>query len=213
MGLGNNRGNLTFVNISEGLFYTGKKADGKTFTDLTGIITDLELGTDTYDGKTFEILNITVVDADGNYKLKLRFESGYARCFCNMIENIDLSAQVVLAPKWEKGDGTKPGKGSLFMIQHGKPIKHRYTKAEPGDLPQLEKVSFKGQDMWDNTKQQKYYREMLMERIKPNLQPAILAGPASDINKNGAPAAATSGSVDKPMDAAHITEPVDDLPF
>lgn len=209
MGLGNNRGSLTFVNLTKGVFTVGKKGDQKTFTDLTGVVTDLTIDDDTFNDKTFKVLNIKVADDSGVYNMKIRFESGYARCFCNMIENADLSLPIMFAPKYEEPEGQQP-KASMFMMQNGKPLKHRYTKANPGNLPPLVKVRFKDNDMWDNSAQMTYYTELLLNRIKPQLVPAIIAGEKTDFHRGGDGGPSGLG---KNMDANSMTEPIDDLPF
>jgi hypothetical protein len=211
MGLGNNKGNKIFVNISKGLFATGSKKNDsiKTFTDLTGSLTDIEIADDTYDNKTFKVLKLTVTDEDGNYELKMRFESAYSRYFCNQIENADLSLPITFVPGYKEENGKKIYK--FFLIQSGKPLRHVYTKDNPGALPQLKKVTFKGEDHWDNSGQMAYYTELLIYKIKPQLLPAILAGPASEASvPNGHPRPATNGV---PRTAADVTEPIDDLPF
>lgn len=211
MGLGNTRGNLTFVNISKGVFVVGKKGEQKTFTDLTGQLTAIDVAEDEYQGKKFEVLLLTITDQDGNYRLKLRFESGYARCVLNTLESADLTSAIMFAPKWEQPDAAKPGKGSMFVMQHGKAIKHRYTQKDPGDMPPLISREWKGKIEYDNTEQMRYYRDTVIPAIRESLVPAILAGPASDMNRE---AATTTGpSYSSPTDANHITEPIDDLPF
>ena len=45
-----------------------------------------------------------------------------------------------------------------FVSQNGKFLKHAHTKDAPGDLPQLEKVTFKGETRYDNSKQIEYWK-------------------------------------------------------
>lgn len=220
MGLDNNSGSgRTFVNIksdrerekNKAFFYIGNKDNRQEFLGLTGLLTDINIVEDEYEKKKFRVVELTLVDDQGEtFILKMRLESGYCRMFCNTIENADLSHPIRFSPSYSEKDGKKEYK--LFLTQHGKSLKHYYTKADPKGLPPLEQVMFQGELRWDSFKQVQYYVDMLLLTIKPRLVHPVMGGPASE---TGRPAAAlASGGLSRSSDpAANITEPIDDLPF
>lgn len=220
MGLDNNSGQgKTFVNIksdrerekNKAFFYTGNKDNRQEFLGLSGILTDLNIVEDEYENKKFFVLELTLVDDKSDtFILKMRLESGYCRMFCNTIENADLTQSIRFSPSYSEKDGKK--NYALFLSQHGKALKHVYTKDNPGALPQLEKVRYKGEDKWDNEKQMNYYTNMLLNKIKPSLVHPIMGGPASEASRPIA--GAVAGGLSRSSDpAADVTEPIDDLPF
>lgn len=210
MGLGNSTGRLTYVNINKGRIAVKVGEEIKFFGELTGNLTDLNIGEDEFpknSGTKFKVLLLIINDGQETFQLKMRLESGYTRAFCSIIENADLSKPITFSPTYKEENG-KPKTG-MFLNQNGKALKWYYTKADPKGLPQLVKVVFKGKDQWDNEKQQEYFNDLLLHKIKPALNHALFAGGASDLNKGAAGAAAGR----RPVDANDITEPIDDLPF
>lgn len=203
---------MTFVNFKEGKLYVKKDGVAQFFSDLTGVLTDLNIVDDEYDNKKFKVLELRVVDGDETFLLKMRLESAYARMFCHQIENCTIGEPIMFCPAMSEENGKKQYK--LFLRQDNKAMKHRYTKADPGDLPPLQKVTFKGEEHWDNTAAMTFYTELLIHKVKPSLQQVnshpLLAGPATDLKGSGVPAGLSNRSSDP---AADITEPIDDLPF
>lgn len=209
MGLGNNTGRLTYVNIKKGELAVKVDGEIKLFGNLSGHLTDIAIGDDEYQGKKFKVLLLTINDGDDNFLLKMRLESGYATAFCMAIQNANLAEPITFIPSF-KVENDK-NKAALFLNQHGKSLKWFYTKADPKDLPGLKKAEFKGQILWDNTEQVEFLVNMLLSVIKPALVHPLMAG-------NRSAAASPNPPVDHPLadrsnPAAGITEPIDDLPF
>jgi hypothetical protein len=206
MGLGNNAGSSTFVSIKDGKLHVKKDKEISTFGHLSGYLAGLEIKDDEYEGKKYKKLSLTIVDATDRFIMDIRVGSGYWIGFCMTIPNVDLAKEMALIPNMKNENGKD--KRTMFISQDGKALKRFWTKANPGQLPPLEVVTFKNQDHWDSSKQDNFLIEYLTHQIKPNLAHPIFAGGPSD--------AAAKPAVDKkplPANADDITEPIDDLPF
>jgi hypothetical protein len=111
--------------------------------------------------------NITLTDNEGDAVLQMKYSSGYAGAFLKILPNIDLNGDVVITPKLTI-EGQKK-KTSLFVTQHGQPVKWFYTKDNPNGLPQLQKRKLKGQDVWDDTEMMEFLEKMVNTEIVPKL--------------------------------------------
>lgn len=193
MGLENNSGKATFVNIKEGKLYTKEKDKEPVFFDaISGIITGVQFKKDEYQGKPYEKAELTIMDGGEKYILSIRTDSGYFRGFCNSLMTGIPTEEVRISPS-SKTVNDKP-QTTCFVSQHNKALKHKFTKDNLGDLPQLKKVQFKGNEYWDGSDQIEYWKNWL-KSIKW-LHEAI------------------ASSVSEEEVAETITqEPEDDLPF
>lgn len=194
MGLENNQGKLIFVNIKEGKLYI-KPKDGEIqfFDKISGTIVKVEFSEDEYQGKKYEKAKFLIVDGSDKYLLQVRTDSGYFRGLCNKLRSGDPTKPVKISASY-KMENDKP-QTTCFVEQGGQSLRHTFTKDNHGDFPQLEKISFKGNDMWDGSKQIQYWKDWLLS-IKFDHE-AIAGTP-------------TSFDDVKPED---ITEPLSDLPF
>lgn len=195
MGLGNSSGRFTYVNIKAGKLVVKKDQETVYFDYLEGKLTGIEIRDEEYDGIPYKKLCLIISDGADDFNMQMRLDSGYGRAFCNIIMNANLSERMRLQPTYSEDDGKK--KSGMFISQNGVALKWYFTKATPHDLPPMEKINFRGQDHWDNAKQTAYYIDMLLNKIRPNLS-------GLPIDRPHAPAV---------VDAASITEPLDDLPF
>lgn len=202
MGLGQNDGSLTFVNISKGKLVIKKDGEVKTFGYLEGQLVDIEVLEDEYNNEKYLKLSLKIKDGAETYLLQMRLDSGYGRAFCCIIPNANLEWPMKISPSF------KDDRGGLFIKQNGFPLKWYFNKENPRDLPQLKKVKVGNRDMWDNSDQQAYFINMLMLKIKPKLKHEILAGPATPVDNDHSdmPPANVPSEAD-------IQQPVDDLPF
>lgn len=162
MGLENNTGNGTFVNISKGKLYTKKKNEDAVFFDaISGVITGVQFKKDEYEGKPYEKAEITLVDGDEKFILTMRVDSGYFRGFCNSLKSGSPTERVRIAPFTKEEDGKTST--TCFVSQNNQALKHFHTKDNLGDLPELKRVRFKGQDVWDGTEQIDYWKKWLSD--------------------------------------------------
>lgn len=200
MALGNNSGKLTFVNIKEGKLYVKPKDSEIQFFDfIEGVITKVEFVDEEYNGQKFERAKILLVDDEERYMLQIRTDSGYFRGFCNSLRMGKPTERIKIAPYY-KLENDRP-QTTCFIQQNGQVLKHAFTKDNPGALPQLEKIKFKGNDVWDGSKQIEFWKNWLSNI---NFEHEAIAG----ANNYSAPIASKSEA-----DTNNITEPIDDLPF
>jgi hypothetical protein len=156
MGLEKETKGMTFVNISEGRLYTKPKGGEKDyFGSLSGTITGIEFAKDTYEGKEFELAKIKIIDGADLFLLQLRTESGYFRGFVNSLKSGKPTERIKISPSY------KDEKANIFIQQNGQWLKHFFTKENQGELPQMKRVRFKGQDVWDGTDQTEYWKNWL----------------------------------------------------
>jgi hypothetical protein len=111
--------------------------------------------------------NITLTDDQGDAILQMNYSSGYSAAFLKMLPNVDLSSDVVITPNLKK-EGDK-NKTSLFITQHGVPVKWYYTKDDPKGLPPLKKIKVKGKDTWDDSDIMEFLENMVNTEIVPKL--------------------------------------------
>jgi hypothetical protein len=60
----------------------------------------------------------------------------------------------------------------MFINQDGKGLKHYWTKDNPGQLPNLEKIKIKGKDTWDDTKRLEYLENFVKDLFNSKVEPA-----------------------------------------
>lgn len=160
MGLNNNEGKLTFVNISNGRLYTKAKDQQPVYyTDIDGTIIKVDFAQEEYQGKQFEVAKFTMTDRGEKFVLQMRVDSGYFRGFCNSLRTGDPTMPINVTPSYKEKDG-KP-QTTCFIKQFGKTLKFSFTKDNMGDLPPVEQVTFKGQTQWDGSKQLEYWKKWL----------------------------------------------------
>ena len=159
MGLSNTSGGITYLNLKEGKF-ARKNANGdiELFDAVDGLITGIEFQDDEYNGTKFRKLKIVLEDESQKYLVQVRTDSGYYRGLTNSIANADINQPVKLTASSKLGDNGKP-QTTIFVTQNGKALKWKWSKDNPGELPELEKVKVKGQMVYDNSKQLEYFEK------------------------------------------------------
>lgn len=111
--------------------------------------------------------NVTLTDDQGDAILQMKYSSGYATAFLKMLPNVDLKSDVIITPKLTiEGDKKKT---SLFITQHGQPIKWYYTKDNSNGLPELKKIKVKGKEQWDDSDIAEFLEKMVNSEIVPKL--------------------------------------------
>jgi len=161
--------NATYVNIKEGSLVT-KTKDGilETYDSLEGVMEKVEFITEEYEGKKIEKAKFYVNAIGDLYILQIKTNSGYFRGLCNSLASSSTPKDMIkIVPSLKKDDKGKP-KSTCFVGQNGKFLKHAYTKDNMGDLPDLEKVTFKGEVQYDNSKQIEFWKNWLSNLYNPN---------------------------------------------
>ena len=121
--------------------------------------------------------NVTLTDDQGDAILQMNYSSGYSAAFLKMLPNVDLKSDVIITPN-QRMEGDKK-KVTLFITQHGKPLKHFYNRDNPNGLPELKKIRVKGKDQWDDSDIMEFLEKMVNTEIIPKLPKGRTAGAAS----------------------------------
>jgi hypothetical protein len=172
MGLSNNTGSIIYLNMKGGKFARkNTNGDIELFDSVSGVIKNAEFKDDEYQGTKFRKLLLTLEDEGTRYLCQVRTDSGYFRGLTNSIANADINQEVKLIANSKTGDNGKP-QTTIFVNQNGKALKWKWSKDNPGDLPELEKVKVKGQFVYDNSKQLEYF-EKFWTKLVQNEKPAI----------------------------------------
>lgn len=156
---------VTYLNIKEGKLVTKKNGVLQSYDGVKGTITKIDFVKDEYEGKAYEKAAIHISNVGENYILQMHVDSGYFRNFCNALKSGKPKEEVYIQPSYKKDEKGKTMAG-CFVSQNGKYLKHAHTKDAPGDLPQLEKVTFKGETRYDNSKQIEYWKNWISKTFE-----------------------------------------------
>lgn len=128
------------------------------FDQLTVYLKDAKAEATNY-GKRWTVKG--VID-DEVYFLQFKYSSGYSRSFFKQLEMVDLSKPVTINASYEEQEyeGKLTKNSALWIAQDGKWVGFKYTKDNPGDLPDWEKVTVKGEEQGDDTKMQQYFEKI-----------------------------------------------------
>jgi hypothetical protein len=182
MGLNNNQSSSIYLQISNGKLVrsfssptpksvsrtnkVGKEVHEEFYDSLTGYVKGISTKETEY-GK-FWVINVN--DGESDYTLSTNYSGGYAVSFLKAIPNADLSRVMTITPKIMV-DGDKRN-SVMFINQDGKGLKHYWTKDNPGQLPNLEKIKIKGKDTWDDTKRLEYLENFVKDLFNSKIEPA-----------------------------------------
>jgi len=182
MGLNNNQSSSIYLQISNGKLVrsfssptpksvsrtnkVGKEVHEEFYDSLTGYVKGISTKETEY-GK-FWVINVN--DGESDYTLSTNYSGGYAVSFLKAIPNADLSRVMTITPKIMV-DGDKRN-SVMFINQDGKGLKHYWTKDNPGQLPNLEKIKIKGKDTWDDSRRLEYLENFVKDLFNSKVEPA-----------------------------------------
>jgi hypothetical protein len=112
--------------------------------------------------------NVTIIDGNEEFILQLDYSSGYSSAFLKSLPNVDFSQMVTLTPKMTM-DGDKK-RTTIFVNQGNQPIKWAWTKENPGELPPMKKMVFKGEEKWDDTDMMNYLEAVVEQHVVPAIK-------------------------------------------
>lgn len=141
----------------------GKTVHEEFYDYVDGLITSITTKDSDY-GK-FWLINLK--DGEVNQVLQFNYSSGYANAFLKSLPNVNLKEVVKIIPNL-KMEGDKK-KTTVFITQHGQPVKWYYTKENPNGLPPLVKKKVKGKEVWDDSDSMEFLENMVKEKIIPAL--------------------------------------------
>lgn len=136
----------------------------KFYDNFTGKL----VGIKTQDGSYGKSWIFSFKDGGEIYNLQLSYSNSFATAFLKMLPNVDLSKEMKVSPSVKEVDGKD--KSSLFINQDGIAIKHAFTREHPNGMPDMEQVTVKGQQVWDDTKRIQFLYNMVSTTIIPKLE-------------------------------------------
>jgi len=181
-----------FVNIKDGslVIKKGKEQEPETFSSIKGFITKVDFIEEEFEGKKQEKAKIYITDVDQSYILQMKTNSGYFRGFCNSLKSGSPTKEVTITPSSKKNENGKK-QTTCFVEQDGRYLKHFFTKDFKGDdkdfLPDLDKIVFKGETIYDNTKQVEYWKKWLSSKFLENCIDSSLKNEEEDLTDDDLP--------------------------
>lgn len=164
MGLKKTTSNATWVGISEGKFTLGKGENKDKFPAFEGLLIGISFRDAEFQGKKRRDVVLLFLD-ETTYKVAFNVSSGYGKQTLMKLPNCDISRPIELCPTYEEVDGNK--KSGMFVNQGGNSIKQKWTKDDPGQLPQSVAIDTPKGVVWDDRKQCQWLEEFIMAVVAP----------------------------------------------
>lgn len=151
-----------------------KKEDGTVYfeiqkRDFTGRLKKVDVRSHEEYGK---FLRLHFVAKGESVNIEMKFDSGYAFGFLSTIPSAKIDGLILIAPFYSEKDGKKETK--VFIkdetCEGKKWCPQYFTKEHANGLPQLEKVTFKGKESWDNSKRLDYFENTLIPKLNAGLE-------------------------------------------
>ena len=148
---------------------TRKNKVGKTVHEIFhDSFTGKLIGIKVQDGEYGKSWIFSFRDSGEVYHLQLSYSNSFATALLKMLPNVDLTKEFKVSPSTKEVDGQK--KSSLFINQSGVSVKHAFTREHPNGMPDMEQVTVKGQQVWDDTKRIEFLYNMVATTIIPKLE-------------------------------------------
>ena len=151
----------------------GKTVHEELYDYATGLITDIT----TRENDFGKFWNVVMTDGSSTYVLQFKYSGGNATSFLKSIPNADVTKTITIMPKMQTVGDKK--RASLVLIQDNQAIRWKWTKDNPGDVPQLRKIKVKGIEQWDDSDMMDYLENYLLQHVKSKLAKSATIG-ASD---------------------------------
>lgn len=139
----------------------GKTVHEVKHDSFTGKIASITTSVSPY-GKNWEI-DFKAND-ESIWTLQLGYSSSFAKALLKKLPNIDLTNEVTISPFSGEIDGKKIS--TITVYQNGTKVEPFYNKETPNGLPQMELITVKGVETWDDTKQLKFLEEMVAKTMQ-----------------------------------------------
>ena len=166
------------------------------------------------------MLQLHLIDANDYFVLEMWYNDQYAKCFYNLMENLNLLDEISLFVDEKTQDGKL--KKSLFMRQAAGWVKHKYTKDNLGLCPPLQVSYIADATYPDGQKkvlnddlQMSFYLEQISTQMLPRLEKKFNPFPNHLIFEGivGNKIAGNHFNAQELPVAVLPIGPVDDLPF
>jgi hypothetical protein len=102
---------------------------------VDGIVTSIKTKKETFAGQEKTFLVVTLTDEGENFNIEIDMKSNYFQSFANAVINGDVNKPYKLIPTMKEVDGKK--NTGMIIMQDGNAIKWKYTKENPGEMPDI----------------------------------------------------------------------------
>lgn len=169
-----------------------KTVRGNIYDYISGMISNLYVQNNDYDGNQWSDLTIEMYDpSDATvFVLRVPFKSGYARQFLNRLKSIDFSKEVKLATYYFQNDEDK-WISVMNVLQGGEgnwnKVASAHTKEEPNGLPEVVQAQVGNKTVWDDSDRVQFYMNVIKDEVLPQLPAGKLGQKAMLAPKNDYP--------------------------
>lgn len=136
----------------------GTKVFELHFDSISGFLENVQdFKTENANG-TFRNIVFTLRDKEEVYSLATQYSSRESKGILMRLPNINLKNPIEI--KIAKADHP-----FTWVTQNGVKVPLKWTKDQPGDLPQMKKIEVKGKDTYDDTEQMKFLFEYIQANV------------------------------------------------
>lgn len=206
----------------------GKEVHERLDDFVEGVITFMKQDKREYNGEDINELKIWMRSDNEAYQLSLKEGSRYWSAFAIRLPNLDLTKPVKFSPFSFTDTKTGDHVVGMNLFQGDQKIQPRFTKENPGKMPQGVQVPFQGKLKWDF-----YERDQFLKKVIDHVAGQLRAEGEAVAGETGMPVhqvqqapppvtQAAPQPVTAPMapppsapypQPQHITSDVDDLPW
>jgi hypothetical protein len=127
----------------------GKEVYERIDDFVQGTITSIFEHTNEYNGEQIKELRVRLQDGADTYQLSLKEGSRYWSSFAIRMPNVDLKRPVKFSPFSFTDKTTGANVVGMNLFQGSEKVQPRFTKENPGKMPQGSQVMFQGKPKWD----------------------------------------------------------------
>lgn len=212
-----------YLSIRDGLMEERKGDQTIAYNHLSGmhvVFVDFRKVEKEKDGQkeyVGDTVRLHLVDESDYWQLEMWANSGYAKAFYHIMENIDYAKPVTIITQLRNNNGKK--QQAMFISQDAKPLKWKYTRDNPGDLPPLkitEKLNAQGlpAKQYNDDDQMLFFMDKIATVINPYLKLQANPFPFHTVWKGWhTPLPAEPEAPRETTYHGPFTDAIDDLPF
>lgn len=225
--LGENETSMVYLSLVNGRFAQRvkpdvEKAEKRTlkngrvvyeryYNHAAGVITNLELRSNEYEGKTFESMLITL-DDEVQIQLSGGIDNYQNKDIVNTLlsPGCDITKKMVFIAKRDD-----EGYSRVFILQDTKGIKRYSNKENPRDVPRPVEREKLGKKVWDWTEQDEWYFDKfqeLSEKVQENVPHKELDASVAKQQSTTSDQETTVEEVEEEVEDKKTKDPLDDFP-
>lgn len=138
---------------------------------VEGKLLGFERKTQTFGNETLTTLVVKLVHQHSGTQVNVQLTEGgrYWRAFMYRLPNVDTTRDIVIAPYDFVPQGEAKSKIGLNVLQGNDKVLPRFTKDQPGDMPDAKTVTFQGKDRLDFFDQDEWLNKVVLLPINAKI--------------------------------------------